>query len=90
MAAERGVDELPEKATQFKLPEMEQEEWNRAIYNLTPTLCLVMSPDGIIIDCNFAYAKALGYAAKGQVIGTPLIDCADPASKESIQKIFEV
>ena len=73
----------------WDLPEMEQAEWYKQIYDLSSTLCVVMNTDGFIIDCNLAFTKVLGYAAKGQIIGSSFFDCTAPASKETLQKSFE-
>jgi len=78
-----------DKMIHSRLPEMEQQEWYERIYDLAPTLCMVMNPEGVIIDCNLAYAKALGYNAKAHVIGNSIFECADAGSKDTLRKSFE-
>lgn len=51
----------------FRLPEMDEAEWYNEIYELAPSLCMVLNPEGLIIDCNLALAKALGYTVKGEL-----------------------
>jgi PAS domain S-box-containing protein len=68
---------------------MEQSEWYKEIYDLAPTLCLVVSPDGFIVDCNLLYVKTLGYSSKWDTIGKPFVECADTDSRVTLQNSFE-
>lgn len=79
-----------DKNISYSLPEMEQQEWYKGIYDLAPTLCVVLNSEGIVIDCNLAYAKALGFNVKAHVIGNSIFKCADDGSKDSLRKSFEV
>lgn len=69
---------------------MDQNEWYTEIYDLAPSLCMVLNPEGLIIDCNLALAKALGYIVKGDLEGRSMLDCADASSKETLQKSFDI
>jgi PAS domain S-box-containing protein len=89
-----GVDQQPDNFTdntrRFRLPEMEQEGWYKEIYDLAPSLCMIMNPEGVIIDCNLAYVKALGYSVKGQVVGRSIFDFAGRESKDTLTKSFDI
>jgi len=67
---------------------MDQDEWDRQIYEHSPSLCFVMNPDGLIIDCNFAFARALGFRVKGEIEGKSILDCAEESGKSTLQDSF--
>jgi PAS domain S-box-containing protein len=77
------------KNLQHRLPEMEQSEWYKGIYDFAPTLCLVVDPEGYIVDCNLVYVKTLGYTSKWDAIGRSFVECADSDSKVTLQRSFE-
>lgn len=60
----------------------------KEVYDLSPTLCLVMDPEGVVIDCNLAFVKALGYLVKSEILGRSFPDYADLASRPALVEIF--
>ncbi len=70
--------------------DVEQSEWYKTLYDLSPTLCMVMDPDGTVIDCNMAFVKALGYLAKGEITGRSFPESIDPSGKAPLAQIFEI
>ena len=69
---------------------MDQEEWYNEIYDLAPSLCMVLNPEGIIIDCNLAFVKALGYSVKSQLVNNSIFEFADRESKDTLVKSFDI
>jgi PAS domain S-box-containing protein len=65
------------------------EEWYENIYDSSPVLYRTINTDGIILDCNRAYVKALGYLSKEELIGTSIFDCTAEQSLDEMHKTFE-
>jgi PAS domain S-box-containing protein len=87
---EQYPDSLKNEKTPQRIPEMDLEGWYEQIYDLSPSLCFVMNPEGLIIDCNLAFARGLGCRVKGEIQGKSILDCADEAHKETLQRSFDV
>lgn len=87
---EQYPGKVEDRRKRFRLPEMDGDEWYSEIYELAPSLCMVLNPEGLIIDCNLALAKALGYTVKGELEGRSMLECADGPNKETLQKSFEI
>src|SRR5574340_1414971 len=60
----------------------------RSLYDTSPDLMRAISPDGIITDCNDAYAINLGYA-KQEVIGMSIFDHTAEKSIDSMRQTFD-
>ena len=58
------------------------------LYDGMPDLCRTINLDGIIIDCNKAYAKSLGYS-KGEIIGKSIFDHTAKESLDAMRNSFE-
>jgi len=56
------------------LPEMKQDGWYKEIYDTSASLCIIMNSDGIILDCNRALVKALGYSGKNAIISRSFLE----------------
>lgn len=87
---EQNTGNLENKRNHFRLPEMDQNDWYTEIYDLAPSLCMVLNPESLIIDCNLALARALGYTVKGELEGRSMLECAETSSKETLQKSFDI
>lgn len=70
--------------------DMSTEEWYKNIYESSPVLYRTINTDGIILDCNRAYVKVLGYLNKQELIGTSIFDCIADQSLEEMHRIFEM
>ena len=90
MSLGQQSDNLAKNTNRFRLPEMDQEEWYNEIYDLAPSLCMVLNPEGIIIDCNLAFVKALGYSVKSQLVNNSIFEFADRESKDTLLKSFDI
>lgn len=90
MGLETQGDDPEKTRVYLRLSEMDHQDWYNEIYDKAPTLCMVMNTEGVIIDCNLAYARALGYSVKGRVIGHSIFECADERSRETLRKSFEI
>jgi PAS domain S-box-containing protein len=53
-------------------------------------MCRTINSDGVILDCNRAYVKGLGYGTKNEIIGTSIFDSVDGLHKEQMMKSFEL
>lgn len=60
----------------------------KAIYEESPVLLRTINTEGIILDCNDSYAKALGYT-KNELIGTSIFDTVADSSLELMRQSFE-
>ena len=58
------------------------------LYDGMPDLCRTINLDGIIIDCNKAYAKSLGFS-KGEIIGKSIFDHTAKESLDAMRNSFE-
>ncbi len=58
------------------------------LYDKTPTLLRTITTEGILTDCNEAYAKALGYT-KEEAIGMSIYDHAAERSIKDMKDNFE-
>ena len=65
------------------------KEWYKNIYESSPVLYRTINTDGIILDCNRAYVKALGYSSKQELIGTSIFDCTAEQSLDYMHNTFE-
>ena len=81
-------DELNDrlKAAVRKLVTTENKFKN--LYDGSPDLYRTINTDGVILDCNQAYYKKLGYSSKKDVIGTSIFDYVTEASHPSLKKSF--
>lgn len=59
----------------------------KAIYEDSPVLLRTINTEGIILDCNESYAKALGYSKK-ELIGTSIFDTVVDESLEMMKQSF--
>jgi len=64
------------------------EEKYRSLYNGLPDLCRTINKDGIILDCNKAYAKRLGYS-KEEVIGKSIFEHVSYDNADDLRSSFE-
>ncbi|MBM3910075.1 MAG: PAS domain S-box protein [Thaumarchaeota archaeon] len=64
------------------------EQKYRALYDDLPDLCRTINKDGIILDCNKAYAKNLGYT-KDKIIGKSIFKHAPKDSMRDLRNSFE-
>ena len=64
------------------------EQKYRALYDDLPDLCRTINKDGIILDCNKAYAKSLGYT-KDKIIGKSIFKHAPRDSMRDLRNSFE-
>jgi PAS domain S-box-containing protein len=60
----------------------------RDLYEKSPSLLRSIATDGILTDCNEAYAKALGYS-KGEAIGMSIYDHTAEKSLTEMKRNFE-
>ena len=60
----------------------------KQLYDGSPDLYRTINPSGIILDCNIAYAKSLGYT-KEEVIGKSIFDHVDKNSLDRLQNTFK-
>lgn len=68
---------------QISLAEMKY----RQLYNGAPDLYRTTNTSGVILDCNIAYAKSLGYK-KEEVIGKSIFDHTDTNSRDILHNAF--
>jgi len=59
-----------------------------ALYDETTELCRTVDTDGIILDCNKAYADALGYS-KQEIIGKSVFEHTAEDGHDPMHKAFE-
>ena len=64
------------------------EQKYRSLYDDLPDLCRTINKDGIILDCNKAYAKSLGYP-KQEIIGKSIFVHATKDSIRDLRNSFE-
>ena len=64
------------------------EKKYRILYEDLPDLCRTISEDGIIMDCNNAYANSLGYS-KEEVIGRTIFEHTAEQSLAALHDSFE-
>ena len=89
---------LEEKETRLRLQYAEltkahqrlaiTEQKYRNLYDRSPNLMRTITTDGIITDCNDAYAKTLGYT-KEEAIGMNLFDHTSEKSIDELRDDFE-
>ncbi|MBI3253759.1 MAG: PAS domain-containing sensor histidine kinase, partial [Nitrosopumilales archaeon] len=60
----------------------------KALYEESPVLLRTINTQGIILDCNDSYAKALGYS-KNELIGVSIFDTVAEESLELMRQSFE-
>ena len=58
-------------------------------YDEMPDLLRTINTDGIILDCNKAYAESLGYS-KDEIIGKSVFDFVPEKSREAFVDSFEI
>lgn len=51
---------------------------------------MILNAEGVIVDCNLALVKAIGYSVKGQVEGHSIFEYTDLESESTLRKSFEV
>ena len=59
----------------------------KQLYDSAPDLYRTINTSGIILDCNIAYAKSLGYT-KEEIIGKSIFEHVDKNSLDVLQDIF--
>lgn len=64
------------------------EQKYRSLYDDLPDLCRTVNKDGIILDCNKAYVKSLGYT-KDEVIGKSIFKHVTKDSARDLRNSFE-
>ncbi|MBI3254846.1 MAG: PAS domain S-box protein, partial [Nitrosarchaeum sp.] len=64
------------------------EQKYRSLYDDLPDLCRTINKDGIILDCNKAYAKSLGYT-KQEIIGKSIFVHTTKDSIRDLRNSFE-
>jgi PAS domain S-box-containing protein len=69
---------------------MDQVGWDKEIFDSAPSLCVVMNAEGIIIDCNHSFFKALGYRVGDELVGRSIFEYAIETDKETLRKSFEI
>ncbi len=67
----------------------ESENRFREFFMREPSYCYLVSPEGLIMDLNPAALEILGYEAREDLIGRPLIDTVyAPSSRERARDLF--
>ena len=64
------------------------EQKYRSLYDDLPDLCRTINKDGIILDCNKAYVKSLGYT-KQEIIGKSIFAHTTKDSIRDLRNSFE-
>jgi len=64
------------------------EKKYRSMYDNTPVLLRTVTIDGIISDCNEAYAKALGYS-KNEIVGKSIYEHTAEKSMDAMKNNFK-
>lgn len=59
----------------------------KQLYDNAPDLYRTITPDGIILDCNIAYATALGYTKK-EIVGKSIFDHISKDAVDTLNNIF--
>ena len=95
---EQEKDELTQLVTSFETMKIrikeasealhQSEQKFKALYENSPDLYRSINLDGIILECNSAYAKHLGYE-KSEIIGTSIFDYVPPESLDAMHKTFQ-
>lgn len=65
------------------------KDWYKDIYDNSPNAYWTIDTDGIILDCNWAYVKTLGYSNKEELVGTSIFDCTAEQSIDHMRKTFD-
>ncbi|MDE1815468.1 MAG: PAS domain-containing sensor histidine kinase [Thaumarchaeota archaeon] len=65
------------------------EQKYRSLYNTSPDLLRTIDSDGTITDCNYAYAKNLGYS-KDEIVGMQIYDHTAEKSLDNMKEIFNL
>ncbi|MGI0082034.1 MAG: PAS domain-containing sensor histidine kinase [Nitrosopumilaceae archaeon] len=60
----------------------------KSLYDGLPDLLRTINTDGIILDCNIAYAEHLGYS-KNELVGTSIFDSVAEESLQALRNSFE-
>ena len=84
----RTLDLLKEEVQQLTSYVYLLKQRYKAIYEESPALLRTINTQGIILDCNDSYAKALGYT-KNELIGTSIFDTVAEESLELMRQSFE-
>ncbi|GEM_PF-886768 len=77
------TESLKNAVTSIKLAETKY----RQLYDRSPDLYRTINTSGIILDCNDAYAKSLGYT-KEEIIGKSIFDHVDETSLDELNDSF--
>jgi PAS domain S-box-containing protein len=83
-----NIKESNKKLVQSNLYLSMAEKKYRNLYDHSPSLLRSITPDGILTDCNDAYAKALGYS-KEEAIGMSIYDHTAERSIEELRHHME-
>lgn len=79
------VKSLKESTSMLEASEKRYQD----LYESAPDLYRSENPDGMILDCNRAYVKNLGYQSKGEVIGHSIFEHAAESSLDDMRRCFE-
>lgn len=77
-----------EKMTQKLMASIKLEELYKRLYDDSPDMLRTINTQGIILECNFAYANKLGYS-KNEVIGMSIFEHISPKSMSDIRDSFD-
>ena len=77
-----------DKKNQHDFPRSLEEQKYKSLYEGSPILYRTINLDGIIIDCNQAYADALMYS-KDEIIGKAIFDHTADNDLEKIRESFK-
>ncbi len=88
-AVKRALEEREEKNRRVSAERLLKRSENkfRSIYETAPNLFLIVSRDGVIVDCNSRIDQYLGYG-KGEMVGSPLPGIIHPDYLEMAAEFF--
>jgi len=83
-----NIKESNKRLQQSNLQLSMTEKKYKNLYEKSPSLLRSITPDGILIDCNEAYAKSLGYT-KEEAVGMSIFDHTAERSIEDMRDDLE-
>jgi PAS domain S-box-containing protein len=69
---------------------MEQKKKYQLLYDTAPDLYRSVDKNGILLDCNSAYLKRLGYERKEEVIGKSIFESTAESSLQAMQESLQI
>jgi PAS domain S-box-containing protein len=69
---------------------MEQKKKYQLLYDTAPDLYRSVDKNGILLDCNSAYLKHLGYERKEEVIGKSIFESTAESSLQAMQQSLRI